>query len=324
MKKKTLTVVMLIIGILLMYFIYSNVDIFLMIQYLFLVLSTKLILYVLVTFFSHFTLAYKWHIILRAMNFNVPIHNLFLYRIAGYAVSYITPSAHVGGEPIRAMLLKRHNIEFSKALSSVVIDKSIDLTFYIFFGLIGLIILLFSYTIPSTSIVVIYSLVFLLVFFLVFYYRMIKGLGFLTPIVRKLKFRYKIVRKIKEFENNISNFFKNNIKVLYHISIISGIWVGLLFLEYTILLNLLNISVTFTNVFLVIIGVSVAYMMPLPAALGSLEAFQITIFKIIKLNAAYAVVASIVIRLKDLFWTAIGLILLSYYQMGIKWFKNDK
>jgi len=323
-KKKKIMIISLIIGLILSFFIYSNVDLLDLIHYLLLVLSFKLIPYLFVTFLIHMVLVYKWDLILRTMNHKIPIYKLFFYRIIGYSVSYITPSAHIGGEPIRALLLKRHNIEFSKGLSSVVIDKSIEVTFNIFFGIIGFIILIFNYTIPMNSIIIIYSLVIVFVFFSIFYYRMIQGYGFITPIFRKLRFKHKYLLKIKEFETNVSNFFKYHKKELYKLFIISSLWWGLMFLEYTLLLSLLNIPITFVNVFLVIIAVAVAYTVPLPAALGILETFQISVFKIIKLNSAYGVVASIVIRVKDLFWTLPGLSLLSYYEVKINYFKNDK
>ena len=78
------------------------------------------------------------------------------------------------------------------------------------------------------------------------------------------------------------------------------------------------------NVFLVIAGVAVAYAMPLPGALGVLEAFQISVFKFINLNSAYAVVVSIVIRLKDVLWAIIGLLLFSYYGVRIKILNGSK
>jgi len=324
MKKKILFIITLIIGILITYFIYSNIDLFSFLKYLLMVLSFKLIPYFFVTFLINVLLTYKWDLILRAMSYKVPIHNLFFYRIIGNAISYITPSAHIGGEPARAALLKRHNIDFSKGLSTIIIDKSIELIFNIFFGIIGMIILIFSYTVPLNSILIIYSLVLILAFILFFYYRIIKGLGFFTPILQKLNFKYKYIMKVYEFERNTSYFFKFHKNVFYKILIISFLWWVLMFLEYALLLNLFNIKINFINVFLVIAGVGVAYAMPLPAALGVLEAFQISVFKFIKLNSAYAVVVSIVIRLKDVLWTIIGLLLLSYYGVKIKILNGNK
>jgi len=321
-KKKTLFIISLIIGILISYFVYSNIDLLLLVQYLVMVISYKFFPYFFVTFLIHIILTYKWDIILRSMDYKIAFYKLFFYRIIGCAISYITPSAHIGGEPIKAFLLKKHGVGFSKGLSSVIIDKSIEMVFNLFFGIIGLVILIFNYAVPVKSIIVIYSLVIALVFFVIFYYRMSKGFGFFTPILRKLRLKYKYLIHIYEFEKNVSDFFKFHKKAFYKLLIISLLWWVLMFLEYTLLLNLLRIHINFINVFLVIIAVAVAYTMPLPAALGVLELFQIPVFKFIKLNAAYAVVVSIIIRSKDLIWTVIGLLLLSYYGIKIKYFEK--
>lgn len=324
MKKKTFFIITSIIGLLITYFVYSNVDLFLLLKYLLMVISYKIFPYFFVTLLTHILLAYKWDIILRSMEYKIQFYKLFFYRLAGYAVSYLTPSAHVGGEGVRAMLLKRHKIGFSKGLSSVVIEKSIEIVFSIFFVIIGFVILIFNYTLPSNSIIIIYSLSFLLLFFLIFYYRMSKGLYFFGSLFKLMNIKYKHILKIQEFERNVSNFFQHHKKVFYKLLIISILQWILMFFEYGLLLNLLHIHINFINIFLVLFAVNLAYIVPLPAALGVLEAFQVSVFRIINLNAAYAIVVSIVIRLKDLFWTIIGLLLLSYYGIKIKFFDNGR
>lgn len=54
-----------------------------------------------------------------------PWRALFFSRMAGEAVNYVTPSAWVGGEPIKAYLLKRsHAVPMTEGVSSVVIAKT--------------------------------------------------------------------------------------------------------------------------------------------------------------------------------------------------------
>ena len=56
----------------------------------------------------------RWNVIVRAFGYKVPFHKLVGYKVVGYGISYITPSAKVGGEPVRAALLKRHGIGLKK------------------------------------------------------------------------------------------------------------------------------------------------------------------------------------------------------------------
>ena len=132
-------------------------------------------------------LVLRWQRIIRAQGFNVPYRHLFMYKLAGYAISYITPSAHVGGEPVRAYLLKRDNVPFPKAMSSVIIDKSFDLTVNTLFGTLLLLLVIANLALPSNTMMVLLALSLLssgLIF--LFYYRTLKGKGFFILIFRLL------------------------------------------------------------------------------------------------------------------------------------------
>lgn len=71
---------------------------------------------------------WRWSIIVKGSKMKVPFWKLFQYKIVGYGISFITPAAKIGGEPLRAILLGRQGIKFNKAFSTVVLDKLIDLS----------------------------------------------------------------------------------------------------------------------------------------------------------------------------------------------------
>jgi uncharacterized protein (TIRG00374 family) len=91
------------------------------------------------------SLAWRWKVVLRSQKIDIPLLKLFNYRLIGYGISYLTPAAKLGGEPVRAALLGRHGVNFSKALSSVVIDKTIELSASGFFFFIGVLTILFCF-----------------------------------------------------------------------------------------------------------------------------------------------------------------------------------
>lgn len=66
---------------------------------------------------------------------------LFRTRLAGEAINYVTPTAWVGGEPVKAYLLtKRYGIPLAEGMASVVIAKttfSISMFFFILLGVIA-------------------------------------------------------------------------------------------------------------------------------------------------------------------------------------------
>jgi uncharacterized membrane protein YbhN (UPF0104 family) len=49
---------------------------------------------------------------------------LFLVRTAGESLNNTLPSAYLGGEPVKALLLKRFHVDMAEAASSVIVAKT--------------------------------------------------------------------------------------------------------------------------------------------------------------------------------------------------------
>jgi uncharacterized protein (TIRG00374 family) len=62
-----------------------------------------------------------WWVLLR--DHRVPVPALVRARLAGEAINLTTPTASVGGEPVKAFLLRPH-VPLAEALASVVVDKT--------------------------------------------------------------------------------------------------------------------------------------------------------------------------------------------------------
>ena len=63
---------------------------------------------------------------------------LFITRMAGEAINYITPSAYLGGEPVKAYLLQKHGIPLVDGLASVVTAKTVMVISQVLFVLLGI------------------------------------------------------------------------------------------------------------------------------------------------------------------------------------------
>jgi len=68
----------------------------------------------------------------------VPLAHAFLIRAAGEAVNLITPLAYMGGEPLKASLLRRLGIPLTDGLASVVVTKTMTAFAYSLFIFLGL------------------------------------------------------------------------------------------------------------------------------------------------------------------------------------------
>ena len=81
-----------------------------------------------------------WHLAVTSVPFDAGwLRRLFVTRLAGEAVNAVTPLAGMGGEPVKAWLLKRrHAIEYGESAASLVIARTVNLLALIPFAGIGL------------------------------------------------------------------------------------------------------------------------------------------------------------------------------------------
>jgi glycosyltransferase 2 family protein len=68
--------------------------------------------------------AYGWRLTLGLHAHRLSFGRLFAIRTAGEVVNMTTPTAYVGGEPLKAYLLKRHAVPIVEAMASVVTAKT--------------------------------------------------------------------------------------------------------------------------------------------------------------------------------------------------------
>lgn len=319
--KKTFIALSLIIGLVGAVFVYQTIDSKVVIDIyknapLFLLILYPLI-FVLIQIFQ----TLRWYLVLRSEKQKVPFHRLFSYRLAGYSVSYLTPGAQVGGEPVRAAILKkREGIRFSKAFSSVIIDKSLEMTFSFFLLVIGAILLLFSIS-TTKPVFIIMSLLFILFLLggVVFFYKSMNGESMFSYLFKKLKISRikgfkKYEKELEKTEQYVSEFFKKNKIHFFYALLINIILWALMFLEYYLALKILGItSTSFTDLFLIITLVGLAFTVPIPAAIGVLELGQVIIFSALKNPVAIGLALTILIRVRDVIFILIGLAMVIAY-----------
>ncbi|TKS59248.1 MAG: TIGR00374 family protein [Nitrospira sp.] len=82
--------------------------------------------------------AYGWKVTLGPSAQAVPFWRLLAIRTAGEVVNMTTPTAYVGGEPLKAYLLKKHNVPIVEGLASVVIAKTTMTIAEVLFILLGI------------------------------------------------------------------------------------------------------------------------------------------------------------------------------------------
>ena len=82
--------------------------------------------------------AYGWKITLGPSAKNIPFWRVLAIRTAGEVVNMTTPTAYVGGEPLKAYLLTKHHVPMVEGLASVVIAKTTMTIAEVVFILLGI------------------------------------------------------------------------------------------------------------------------------------------------------------------------------------------
>lgn len=279
--------------------------------------------YALVSLTIFLLLTWRWSLVLRAHNIDLPKRHILGYRFVGYAVSFVTPGPKVGGEMVRAAMMRRDKIPYPKGFSSVIADKTIELSSFGLMFFFSLSVALALLPIPTGWRISLSVLAAILCIFVAnAFILMIRGKDPFMRLFRLFRLHNisvmkKYKQEITEFETNILTFYGKNKRKFWQAQIISaGAWL-LALVEFYLVFRMLQITPAFIEVFLVYSAVGVIYMIPIPLALGTLEAGQAIMFTALGFPAAAGAVVALITRGRDLTWTLIGFILLGYYGIDI-------
>ncbi len=82
--------------------------------------------------------AYGWKVTLGPSGKDIPFWRVFMIRTAGEVVNTTTPTGYVGGEPLKASLLRKHHVPMEEAFTSVIIAKTTMTIAEVVFILLGI------------------------------------------------------------------------------------------------------------------------------------------------------------------------------------------
>lgn len=285
---------------------------------------------------NHVMAAVKWQYILRTMKIRMGVVPLFKIGLAGYAVSYISPIAFIGGEVFRGYLLKdRYGISWQKALSSISIDKIVEASVWAVVIFIGVILYIFHAGISSFSRTIILSGVSSLFFvgwLVVIYAFSFKKKSLAYPlIIKPFKLQNSKGGKfLAEFENEFFTFFsfhnKKHILVAFKLAVLKNVF---LWLRNVFLIYYLVQTFVYSGGIIALAASYLTYSLPIPGALGAHEAALSFIFSGIGLSAGTGAVFTLLVRGADMLLVTIGLIYLFKWGIGffafqiMRWLKIE-
>ncbi len=291
-------------------------------------------LFFITAFLVHVLTTLRWRAILKGYKKNIPFWTLFRQVIAGYAVSYVTPVARFGGEPVRAYMLKKEsNVAAKTGMASIIIDKFVELTGAMLLAVAGIIVLIYFPGLPA-SLKITLSIIAGIGFTILtaFYYRTITktysfSLVFNLFHLDKIKRLSKLSTMIKEIEKRMKKFFVKDKKQFIISNIMQGLYIIAIILEAKFLLLSFGVNASFAVIILALNVHGLATLIPVPAALGFLEAGESGLFKLIGQSGAVGLAFSLMIRVRDILFTSIGFASIAHFsgkQFGKKLIRKLK
>lgn len=284
------------------------------------------ILFIIVSIINFMIFTVRWKIILKtSTDHTPPLGIMALYRLVAYTLSYLIPSAQVGGEPARILLLKKDGIPGKIATSSVILDKVFELSVSTGFSGLAIMLVLFKANeINTTSILAVLFMLFVLVFF---FYMSVFGQGFFTFFFKLLHLkRISYLRKAGEhiihIEQHIKEFFRTHTLSLFSTIGLSLLCFLMMILEYEVVLSSLGIHANFTQLLIVTALPLIGYLVPSPGAIGALEVTQIAAFNIAGIDPTFALSTLIILRLRDILFLVVGISV--SYKYGFSLMKPKK
>lgn len=263
------------------------------------------------------TFSARWWLLLRALGHPVAYLRLVGYRLAGFAVSYFTPGPHFGGEPVQVYLLTvRQGLPMSAALTSVVLDKTLEMLVNFVFLAGGALLVLRSSAAGGGDAQVMASALALIALPAA----LLLGLGLdKHPVTAALRAagallrwapgrrarppgwvaQTHLYRTVYASEEQGSVLLRRRpfyVLGAAGVSLVS--WVGIIG-EFWLMTALLGLNLTLAEALLALVAARAAILLPLPAAVGALEASQAIAMARLGLPPAAGVSLSLLIRARD-------------------------
>jgi len=287
---------------------------------------------VVLTFFF-WTLA--WVVVMKGYGVVAPFSLSFWARIGSFSVSFLTPSMHFGGEPVRALVIEREtDSTYSRAFATIVAERITMLAALVTIILIGA--MMGVYTRLSTNTLPYLVLISLIFFGLVvtlilnFFRKLFLFTRFAAFLKRHLpwtRLLQKAEDSIRHLEKEIGMAFgqhKKHTGVAFLLDLAATVFMFIrpqIYFYYTQgrLFSIVELTMLFA-----MISVLSSLFWVTPGGIGVSEGGFIGIFAIFGISGSEAVAYSFSLKAIQLFFVGFGLVLLAHYGIMRLLFEGKK
>lgn len=252
----------------------------------------------------------------------ISFFRLFKLTLSGFAINYITPFGLMGGEPYKIIELQP-DIGIQKSTSSVLLSTMMRIVAHFIFWMVSIPLLLFLVPVLSDSVeigmIITTGTTFLL---LLWAYRIYTRGGVNRALIissrlpfigKKIKaYRIGNQEKISQMDDLISDLYKNRKRDFFLSLSFEFIARILVCVEVILMMQAIKQPISFGESVLIeslqsLISNLFFFM---PMQMGAREGGFVIVYGILSIPLAYGVFVSICKRIRELFWTLIGVVLI--------------
>ena len=260
----------------------------------------------------------SWQLALLSLNFDLSnTYRIWKIRMVGEAVNNTTPLATMGGEPVKAVLLKRYfSMGYAEGTASLIIAKTTNLLALIVFLVAGFGFMIATEALPSS-----YNLVAgagliaftagILLFFLVQRYKISSLAGTWIARTRLGRFLEDLLHHVHDMEDRLIHFYiRHRRRFLLALALALANWV-IGALELYVTLWFLGHPVTFSEAWII---EAIAQLVRsgaffIPGALGVQEGAFMIVIEAMTGRGVLGLAVAMIRRFREIVWIAWGMLL---------------
>ncbi len=273
-----------------------------------------------------FISALSWQMILNSYGYHLPFRDVIVAKIIGFAVSYLTPSAYIGGEPLRIYLIsKKYSLSIPRIGATVIVSKFLELGAGLFFIYLGSICSLIEYKLPLNIYlsILIVNIIFGVGTGVILHAFICKNkiFTYLLGLLGRIRFLSNPINKIKpqisEVEEEIFLAFSQHRKetiFAFGLNLAGELFI---FLKPAIFFYFLKIILKFSQLALLFALTHLLLALQFtPGALGIFELGEIGIYQLVGIGPDKALAFSLMVRIAD--FVGVGIAAIFGLHLGLK------
>jgi len=258
----------------------------------------------------------RWRMLLQAQGHTVPIVSIAGYRMASYAMSYFAPGPQLAGEAMQVyMIQKRHKVPGATAISTVVLDKTMEILANFLFILVGGVVILWAHMINQAFFVQFLLLMCLILCLPLSYFASLwRGSQPAARFLHWVKGLRKNDTRLDRWtevaanaESQMVGLFKENPRVLIQAFVVSLLIWAVLLIDYAFAMSFFGLQLNLVETISALTAARIAFLTPIPGGLGAYEASQVLVMTALGLSPALGVSLSLIVRGRDLLMGGLGL-----------------